>query len=91
LSFFGPPASVSRADDARQAGVPDTVIANIMKIFGKERIPAQDAGTILAAERDAARETDAGGPKKDNLGAYVQQLHAQGLRGRELADAIYAE
>ena len=83
-AIFGVP---QRADEARQAGVPDSTIQSIMKIFGKEQVTAEDAGVILTAERDAAR---AGG-SKDNFGAFVQRQHAAGLRGRELSAAIHAE
>ncbi|MDH5233679.1 MAG: hypothetical protein OEW77_01895 [Gemmatimonadota bacterium] len=83
-AIFGIP---QKADDARKAGVPDSTVQSIMKILGKEKVPAADAGIILTAERDGARE----GGSKDNLGAFVQRQHAAGLRGRELADAIHAE
>ena len=83
-AIFGVP---QRADEARQAGVPDSTIRAIMKIFGKEQVTAEDVVVILSEERDAAR---AGG-SKDNFGAFVQRQHAAGLRGRELSAAIHAE
>ena len=86
-AIFGLP---KQTDEARQAGVPDGTLQGIMKIFGTEKIGAEDAGVILSAERDAARIKDGKG-SKDNFGAFVQRQHAAGLRGRALADAIHAE
>lgn len=83
-AIFGVP---QRAEEARQAGVPDSTIRSIMKIFGQEKVAAEDVVVILSAERDAVR---AGG-SKDNFGAFVQRQHAAGLRGRELSAAIHAE
>lgn len=89
-AIFGVP---QKADEARRAGTPDSTIQAIMKIFGREQVPAEDVGAILTAERDAARTRGTMDAKdnKDNFGAFVQRQHAAGLRGRELSDAIHAE
>lgn len=86
-AIFGVP---QRAEEARQAGVADSTISRIMKIFGSEKIGAEDAVVILTAERDAAR-MEGGKGAKDNFGAFVQRQHAAGLRGQDLAAAIHAE
>ena len=76
-----------RADELRRAGAPDTSVRSVLDVLLKQKVPAQEAVTILEAERDAVRDH---GPT-DNFGAFVQSQLAAGKRGRELSAAIRAE
>lgn len=76
-----------RADELRRAGAPDSSVRSVLDVLIKQKVPAQEAATILEAERDAVREH---GPT-DNFGAFVQAQLAAGKRGRELSAAIRAE
>ena len=74
-------------DEAREAGVSDSTLTGILDDLRASSLPAADAEELLDQEVEAVR---AGGPV-DNFGAFVQARLADGLRGRELADAIRAE
>ena len=62
-------------------------------------VPASEVAQAVRASRDhglSAGETsdlldEAKGEKLDNLGSFVKEKLDQGLRGRELADAIHEE
>ncbi len=84
LAVLGIPA---RAEEIRQAGVPDSSVRSVLDILRAKQLPAKDVEDILVVERDAAREH---GPT-DNFGAFVQSRLDRGLRGRDLAAAIRAE
>ena len=73
--------------EARQRGVPDTSIGAVIDILRRGGVPAGDADEILQREVEAV----AAGQPTDNFGAFVQEQHRRGLRGRALADAIHAE
>lgn len=75
------------AAEARDAGVPDTQVRDILGVLRRTRLPADDAWRVLDEEVRVVRE---GGPK-DNFGAFVQTQLDAGLRGRELAAAIREE
>lgn len=76
-----------RAEEIRQAGVPDKDVQSILDILKQKQLPPEEVEEILIVERDAVREH---GPT-DNFGAFVQSQLDRGLRGRELAAAIRAE
>jgi hypothetical protein len=75
------------AAQARDAGVPDAQVRDILGTLRRNRLPADDAWHVLDEEVRVVRE---GGPK-DNFGAFVQTQLDAGLRGRELAEAIREE
>jgi hypothetical protein len=74
-------------EEAREAGVPEERVREILRTGRERRIPPDEMDEILVVENQAIRE---GGPV-GNFGAVVQELKAGGLRGRELARAIHAE
>lgn len=74
-------------DEAREEGVPEEQVREVLRTGRERRIPAGDMEVILETENETIRE----GGDKDNFGAAVQTMKADGLRGRELAEAIHAE
>jgi hypothetical protein len=72
---------------AKQEGVSDSVLTNLVNQMRDEDIPADETTLVLEDEVEAIK---AGGPK-DNFGAFVQTQLQSGLRGRALAVAIRAE
>ena len=75
------------AEDVRREGVSATDVGKLIDILLGKHVPPDDARQILITERDVARNHGPVG----NFGAVVQSKLDQGLRGRELADAIRAE
>lgn len=76
-----------RADEARQAGVPDSTLRSVLDIFRTRGTAPETVEEILVVETDVVRE---GGPR-ENFGSFVQAQLQQGLRGKALSDAIRAE
>ena len=74
-------------DAGRRAGIPGSTIDRVLDSLRRRRVPAADAEEILRREIEAVE----GGERKENFGAFVNSQLTQGLRGRELADAIHAE
>jgi len=74
-------------EEAREAGVPEERVREILRTGRESRIPPDEMDEILVVENEAIR----GGGPVGNFGATVQELKADGLRGRELARAIHAE
>jgi len=74
-------------DDAREAGVDEERIREVLRSGRERRVPAGEMEEILEVENEAIRE----GREKDNYGAAVLEMKASGLKGRELAEAIHAE
>jgi hypothetical protein len=62
----------------------DVVAFDLDDDLGRRLVTDRD---VVVVDRDRGRR-DAAGP---GLGAWVQRLHARGLRGTELADAIHTE
>lgn len=75
------------AAEARQEGVPDNEVREVLDALRTANVPAHEARDVFDEGRKARREH---GPV-DNFGAFVQAKLAAGLRGRELAAAIRAE
>ena len=75
------------AADVRREGVPAKDVSGALDILYKKNVPPADARNVLLTERDVAHNNGPSG----NFGAFVQSKLDQGLRGRELADAIRAE
>jgi hypothetical protein len=76
-----------RTEEAREAGVPEERVREILRTGREREIRPDEMEEILEVENRRIRE---GGPV-DNFGAAVQQMKASGLRGRALAEAIHAE
>lgn len=74
-------------EEAREAGAPEGRIAEILATARERAVSAADVAEILRTETTALRE----GGNPDNFGAAVLELKADGLHGRELAEAIHAE
>jgi len=75
------------AAEAREEGVSNTSLGNILEVIRRRGLPAEDARWVLEEEVRVVRE---GGPK-ENFGAFVQTQLDAGLRGRALAEAIHEE
>jgi hypothetical protein len=73
--------------EARTLGVPESDIRAILDRARERRVPAADVTELFEHENRAIREH---GPV-DNFGAFVQRRLDEGLRGRDLAEAIRAE
>ena len=75
------------ATAARQAGVADGLVREVLDALRRSGLSAQEAALVVDEEVEAV---NAGAPK-DNFGGFVQRQLAAGLRGRALAEAIRAE
>jgi hypothetical protein len=75
------------AADAREEGVTNILLSDILEMIRRRGLPAEDARWVLEEE---VRVVRSGGPK-ENFGAFVQTQLDAGLRGRALADAIHEE
>jgi hypothetical protein len=75
------------AGDARDAGIPDEEVEKVITEARRRRMPPAEVEAVLVESAASAREN---GPV-DNFGAFVQSQLDQGLRGRELAEAIHRE
>jgi hypothetical protein len=73
--------------EARQRGVPDSSIWSVVDVLRRGQVPAEDAQEVIEREVDATEH----GQPAGNFGAFVQEQHRRGLRGRALAAAIHAE
>ena len=75
------------ADEARDAGIPEDEVKKVLDEARRRRLPVEEVDTILVESAASARVD---GPV-DNFGAFVQSQLDNGLRGRDLADAIHRE
>jgi hypothetical protein len=73
--------------EARTLGVPESDIRAILVRARERRVGAAEVTELFEHENRAIREH---GPV-DNFGAFVQRRLDEGLRGRDLAEAIRAE
>lgn len=76
----------AKAKAVRARGVPAREVEQALKAAKQRGLGADEAADLLDAEDEAA----AGG-RIDNFGDFVQQKLDEGLRGRELAQAIREE
>jgi hypothetical protein len=75
------------AEEVREKGVPDDEMRKALKAAKDKGVPAGEMAEVTAEQ---SRAIDDHGPT-DNFGAFVQGKLDQGLRGRELSNAIRAE
>lgn len=75
------------AELARKAGINPEDIKDLLKTAQKDKVPAKEMEEVLDA---SVKTTDEHGPI-DNFGAFVQSKLKEGLRGRDLANAIRQE
>ena len=73
--------------EARQAGVTDAVVRDLLDLLRRRNLPADEAVLVVREEVDAVH---AGAPT-ETFGAFVQRQLEAGHRGRALAEAIRAE
>ncbi len=73
--------------EARDVGVAEEDIRVVLEESRRRRVPAERTQEVFEETTRAAKEN---GPV-DNFGAFVQARLDEGLRGRELAEAIHAE
>jgi hypothetical protein len=73
--------------EARQAGVTEVVVQEVLEEFRRRGLPADEAARVIREEVDAVH---AGAPR-NNFGGFVRLQLDAGLWGRDLADAIRAE
>ena len=78
---------ITTSEDARQAGIPEEEVAEALEGARERGLSADEAEAVLAESTAAVNES---GPV-DNFGAFVQSKLDEGLRGKELADAIHEE
>jgi hypothetical protein len=86
-SIFGSLGLPGAVTEARESGVADATIVEVLERMRRTGVSAADAEEILVQEVEVLR---AGGPV-GNFGAFVQSQLDAGLRGRALADAIRGE
>jgi len=75
------------AELARREGVPAAEVKEVLEAARSRNLPASDTETILVEETRAVREKG----QIDGFGSFVRSKLDEGLRGRELSDAIRAE
>lgn len=75
------------AEEARREGVPEGDIQVVIDASRERRLPAHETREVLEQTTEAVK---ANGPI-DNFGAFVRARLDQGLRGRDLAEAIRVE
>lgn len=77
----------AETQEARVLGVPEEDLQTIFTTARERKLPSYTIREIFVESNEAIREH---GPI-DNFGAFVQARLGQGLRGRDLSDAIRAE
>jgi hypothetical protein len=75
------------AEQARREGVPAAEVKEVLEAARSRNLPAGDTETIMVEETRAVREKG----QIDDFGSFVRSKLDEGLRGRELSDAIRAE
>jgi hypothetical protein len=71
------------AQQLRDKGLPASEVATAVNAAKESGLPASDAADLL--------EEGAKGPNLDNFGKFVKSKLDEGLRGRDLANAIHEE
>jgi hypothetical protein len=74
------------AEEAAESGVPEEDVEEVLKTAQEEGISPADTQVVMEGGADAARDGD-----YKNFGKFVNAKLEEGLRGRELAEAIHAE
>ena len=72
---------------AREAGIPDEEIREVMKEARKRKLGPRETGTILKEGSRASKENG----NIEHFGAFVKERLNQGMRGKDLANAIHEE
>jgi hypothetical protein len=75
------------ADRIREMGVPREEVEQVLDMGRERNVPAEDMELILGEEARSVEEYG----NIDNFGAFVRSQLDQGLRGRDLAEAIHRE
>ena len=75
------------ADEAREAGVPEEEVQEVLSTGKRRRVPAGDVDTVLRDETRVVREEGRTG-ESDGL---IKRKMEEGLRGRELIEAVRQE
>ena len=78
------PQTIERA---RQAGVSDSQVREVLRRTRERGVPAEDAQRTIEQETEAVER----GGDRGEFGKFVQSRIDAGLRGRELSEAIRAE
>jgi hypothetical protein len=64
--------------------------SSVVRSLQKDKVPNAAIGDLFRAMVDPAG-IGSGGPSGPGMGAFVQEMHRRGLRGRALAQAIHEE
>jgi hypothetical protein len=75
------------AEEARQEGVPAEDVKKVLEAARSLDLPAGETETIMVEETKAVKEKG----QIDNFGSFVESKLDEGLRGRELSEAIRTE
>ena len=75
------------ADEAREAGVPEEEVQEVLSTGKRRAVPAGDVETVLEEEAQASRRDERTG----EFGGLVRQKMEEGLRGHELIEAVRQE
>jgi len=75
------------AEEARREGVPAGDVKEVLEAARRRNVPAGDTKTIMVEEIRAVKEKG----QIDGFGSFVRSKLDEGLRGRELSEAIHAE
>jgi len=74
------------AEEAAESGVPEEDVEKVLKTAQEDGISPADTQVVMEGGAAAAREGE-----YKNFGKFVNAKLEEGLRGRELAEAIHAE
>jgi hypothetical protein len=77
----------AKAQALREAGVKPAEVKAALAAVREADLPADEAGDVLDESTDAVRKNG----NVDNFGQFVKSKVEEGLRGKELAEAIHAE
>jgi len=75
------------AEQAREEGVPAEEVKKVLEAARGRDLPAGETEAIMVEETRAVRDNG----QIDNFGSFVKSKLDEGLRGRDLSDAIRAE
>lgn len=75
------------AEQAREEGVPPEQVKDVLEAARRRKLPAGETEAIMTEETKAVRDKG----QIDDFGSFVKSKLDEGLRGRELSEAIRAE